>query len=52
MVDFLDRSLDIDSGITNEEENLGVKVLTERLAILEHTAPDKVKDEVLDSCKK
>ena len=46
-----DQSLDTDSDIDHEEENVGVKVLKERLAILERTAPDQVKQDVFDRCK-
>ena len=46
-----DQSLDTDSDIDHEEENVGVKVLKERLAILERTAPDQVKQDVFERCK-
>ena len=46
-----DQSLDTDSDIDHEEENVGVKVLKERLAILERTAPDQVKQSVFERCK-
>ena len=34
LLKFFDQSLDTDSDIAHEEENVGVKVLKERLAIL------------------
>ena len=51
LLKFFDQSLDTDSDIAHEEENVGVKVLKERLAILERTAPDQVKQDVFDRCK-
>ena len=40
----------VDGGETSGE-NVGVQVLKERLAILERTAPEEVKQEVLAGCR-
>ena len=49
---FFDQSLDTEPDIDNEEENVGVKVLKDRLAVLERTAPDNVKEYVFERCKR
>ena len=46
MSSFSDQSLD------TEPDIVGVKVLKERLAVLELTAPDKVKEYVFERCKR